>query len=98
MGGKRATPNHANANQIEEIMSLERNGYRDKFYETMSVNNVPVKFEVDSGAAVTIVSTKTLRQLWPKNKLRPTDLRLITFLKPISTLSGSCLYLYISKT
>ncbi|XP_071652688.1 uncharacterized protein [Temnothorax longispinosus] len=54
MGGKRTNPDYTSVNQVKEIMLLERSGYRDKFYETMSVNNIPVKFEVDSGAAVTI--------------------------------------------
>ncbi|XP_024890212.1 uncharacterized protein K02A2.6-like [Temnothorax curvispinosus] len=78
MSGKRTNPD-TSANQIEEIMLMERSEYQDKFYETMSVNKIPVKFEVDSGAAVTIVSTKTVSELWPKIKLQSTDLRLITF-------------------
>lgn len=42
----------------------------------LSINNVTVRFKTDSGAAVTTVSTKTLRQLWPKSRLRSTELSL----------------------
>ncbi|XP_031329635.1 uncharacterized protein LOC116160551 [Photinus pyralis] len=45
--------NKANANQVEEILSIntEHINYREKFAVTLKLNDVLMEFEVDSGAA-----------------------------------------------
>ncbi|XP_039313535.1 uncharacterized protein LOC120359592 [Solenopsis invicta] len=56
MGAKRAT-----MNQVEEVFLLEHNDYRDKFFETLIVDGIPLRFEVDSGAALTIIQNRQIR-------------------------------------
>lgn len=55
----------APTNQMEEVLLIEHTEFRDKFYETLTVERRPLRFEVDSGAAVTIVSTGTLKVHFP---------------------------------
>ncbi|XP_024893068.1 uncharacterized protein K02A2.6-like, partial [Temnothorax curvispinosus] len=50
MAAKRAP-----ANQVEEILVVEHSEFREKFFETITVEGKPLRFEVDSGAAVTII-------------------------------------------
>lgn len=44
-------------------------------------HNRPVRFEIDSDAAVTIVSTHTLQKFCPSERLQSTELQLITYCK-----------------
>jgi len=53
MGAKRVT-----ANQIEEVLLIQRTKYRDKFYETPLVNSKPLCFEIDNGVTVTIIISR----------------------------------------
>lgn len=48
---------------------------------TLTVQSQPVTFEVDSGAACTLVSSDTFRGVWPTNPpvLQPSDIRLRTW-------------------
>ncbi|XP_024890648.1 uncharacterized protein K02A2.6-like, partial [Temnothorax curvispinosus] len=83
MAAKRAP-----ANQVEEILVVEHSEFREKFFETITVEGKPLRFEVDSGAAVTIVSTHTLRELSLLKRLQPTTLQLITFCKTPIKIAG----------
>jgi len=84
------TPNHLQkvcmrakqvpANQVEEII-VEHQRFRDKFFETITVEGERLRFEIDSGAAVIIVGTHTLQKYFPFKQLQPTTLQLITFCK-----------------
>lgn len=73
MGLKRVT-----ANQIEEVFVVE---HRDKFYKVLNVEGQSLRFKIDSGAAFSIVSTRTVRKLFPLSRLQPTTLQLVTFCK-----------------
>lgn len=76
MGGKQAS-----ANQVEEVLLLEHTNFRDKFFETLTVDGRPVRFEIDSGAAVTIISIRTLQEHFRNRRPIPTSLQLVTFCK-----------------
>ncbi|XP_011168824.1 uncharacterized protein K02A2.6-like [Solenopsis invicta] len=43
-------------NELEEVLSLEQQQYRDKFTSTLNVDGKLVQFEVDSGSGVTVMS------------------------------------------
>lgn len=46
----------AATNVIEEVLLVEHTEHRGKFYKTLKVKGKPLRFEVDSGAAVSIVN------------------------------------------
>lgn len=76
MGSKRV-----NANQVEEVFVAEQIEHRNKFYKVLSVEGQSLRFEMDSGAAVSIVSVRTVRKMFPLKRLQPTTLQLVTFCK-----------------
>ncbi|XP_076544259.1 uncharacterized protein LOC143305275 [Osmia lignaria lignaria] len=78
----------ANTKQLEEILLVEHLQHRQGYYVTLAVENTPVKFEVDSGAAVTIISKRMSEQLFPNKVLRYTTLKLQTFCKTIVDIVG----------
>ncbi|XP_046145704.1 uncharacterized protein K02A2.6-like [Osmia bicornis bicornis] len=78
----------ANTKQLEEILLVEHLQHRQGYYVTLTVENTPVKFEVDSGAAVTIISKRMSEQLFPNKVLRYTALKLQTFCKTIVDIVG----------
>lgn len=69
------------ANHLEEILQLEHPQFRDKFYWTLYVNGKQVKFEVDSGSAVTVMNRFEARRLFPGSIIHFTELNLIAFCK-----------------
>ncbi|XP_029163050.1 uncharacterized protein K02A2.6-like [Nylanderia fulva] len=48
--------NTSSTNNLEEMLSLEHANYRDKFLLSMEIEGKKVEFELDSGAAVTVMS------------------------------------------
>lgn len=76
MGTKRVT-----TNQIEEVLVTEHIAHRDRFYKILSIEGRPLRFEIDSGAAVSIVSAGTVRRYFPWKKLQTTSVQLLTFCK-----------------
>ncbi|XP_029165366.1 uncharacterized protein K02A2.6-like [Nylanderia fulva] len=76
MGAKRAS-----ANQVEEVLQVEHCEHRGKFFKTLVVDGKPLRFEIDSGAAVSIVSTSTVQRLFPRRRLKQTTIQLMTFCK-----------------
>lgn len=52
-----------------------------KFYVSLRIEGKPLQFEVDSGAACSLISEDTFRSTWPKNppKLTKNDLELYTW-------------------
>lgn len=75
------------ANHLEEILTMEHPEFRQKFETTLRVNNKPVKFEVDTGAAVSVMGIKLARSLFPGTPIRHSNLKLISFCdKEIETL------------
>jgi len=71
--------NTSSTNNLEEMLSLEHSNYRDKFLLSMEVEGKKVEFEIDSGAAVTVMSESEATKLFPTATIRHTDLRLISF-------------------
>ncbi|XP_039306745.1 uncharacterized protein K02A2.6-like [Solenopsis invicta] len=66
MGAKRAS-----ANQIEEVLTAEHPNYRDKFFKTLTVDGKALRFEIDSGAAVSIhVLFRSSYYLWSNKSYR----------------------------
>lgn len=74
MGAIRASANH-----IEEVLTVEYGEHRDKFFETLMVEGKSLHFEIDSGAAVSIVSTSTVRTFFPHRRLKATTVQLMAF-------------------
>ncbi|XP_058444176.1 uncharacterized protein K02A2.6-like [Malaya genurostris] len=66
---------------LDEVCKLERNGksYASKFWLEMNVNNTVIRFEVDTGAPVTIVSREDKKKYFAADKLLPSDLELVSF-------------------
>lgn len=55
MGTKRAS-----TNQVEEVLTVERWKYRDKFFKTLTMDGKSLRFEIDSGATVSVVNINTV--------------------------------------
>lgn len=83
MGAKRAS-----ANQVEEVLTVEHWEHRNKFFKTLAVDGKPLRFEIDSGAAVSIVSTSTAKKLFPHRRLQPTTVQLVAFCKTAIQVAG----------
>ncbi|XP_055522452.1 uncharacterized protein K02A2.6-like [Wyeomyia smithii] len=66
---------------LEEICKLEETSRTtvSKFHLDMKVNNVTVRFEVDTGAPVTIISTEDKKKIFPEANLLPSDLELVSY-------------------
>jgi len=104
MGAKRAS-----ADQVEEVLTVEHWNHRDKFFKTLVVDGKTLRFEIDSGAAVSVVSTGTVKRFFPKRSLEATKLQLVAFCKtsievvgvlPVSVVWRGGIYklnLYVSK-
>lgn len=69
----------SNTNQLQEILNLEHTGHRDKYIRSLMVNGKPMEFEVDSGAAVTVISELDVARLFPRTTLHPTNLQLVSY-------------------
>ncbi|XP_024893887.1 uncharacterized protein LOC112468774 [Temnothorax curvispinosus] len=51
-------------NQLEEILLMEHTQFRDKIFTTLLVNDKQVKFEIDSGAAVSVMAQEHASREW----------------------------------
>lgn len=73
--------NKATANELAEILSAqtEHKKFREKYYSTVTLQGKQVRFEVDSGAAVTIVSNLFTKVHCPSLRIEKTNLQLVTF-------------------
>ena len=61
-------------NEVEEdiyTMFQLTNSRDDPLYITVSVNQVPVKMEIDTGATLTVISESNYRQAWTKEQATP---------------------------
>lgn len=66
--------------EVYEILQLkEKKGNREKFITKLDVNGREVAFEVDSDAAVTLISKHQVEQLFPDEEIQFTNMRLITY-------------------
>ena len=84
MRKKPVTTNQLNdTTQLNDILCLQtgQERYRQKYMVTVKIEGRQIRFEIDSGAAVTIVSRYFLEK-WLKNvPIKNTDLRLTTYCK-----------------
>ncbi|XP_011859117.1 PREDICTED: uncharacterized protein K02A2.6-like [Vollenhovia emeryi] len=70
-----------------DVLAVEHVQYRDKLLTSLIVNEKRVRFEIDSGAAVSSISQSLAKRLFPREKLHKTVLHLISYCKkPIDLL------------
>lgn len=67
---------------------MEHTDQRDKFFCTLLVNNKDIRFEVDSGSAVTIMNREQVRALFPGSTVFRTSLNLVSYSKTIVKILG----------
>ena len=66
--------------QVHEIMYVNENkNYTDRFLQEIKINNKIVTFEVDSAAAVTLMTNYDFNRLFPNLVLQQTTLQLKTY-------------------
>ncbi|XP_071635762.1 retrovirus-related Pol polyprotein from transposon 17.6 isoform X1 [Temnothorax longispinosus] len=75
-------------NQLEEILQLEHTQFRDKISTTLLVNGKQVKFEIDSGAAVSVMAQEHVSKLFPNSPIQQTQLKLVSYCKQNVKLLG----------
>nr|CAI5835249.1 unnamed protein product [Callosobruchus analis] len=74
---------------VDEILSVDEHSiYREKFTLQVSVNKVRVTFEIDSGAAVTLMNNTDFYKLFPGLELQNTEIKLITYSKQMLDVIG----------
>lgn len=66
---------------VVEILGIQADDekYREKFFIHLQVENKKVKFEIDSGSAVTLIGNTLFTCLFPALVLQPTNLKLISY-------------------
>lgn len=85
-GNKQTQPVKYSANQVEEVeeivaLEAEHSEFREKFLTTVMVNGKDIKFEVDSGVSVSIMSKRQFIEVFPDIPIIQTNLKLITYCK-----------------
>ena len=68
-GRDQAATTNAVCNEVEVdvyMMFQLTNNRNDPLYITISVNQVPIKMEIDTGATLTVISESMYRQVWMK--------------------------------
>jgi len=63
-------------NTSNKILAVEHVQFRDKIYVTLNVNDKRVRFEIDSGAAVTLISKSDAKKLFPGERIFKTKIRI----------------------
>ena len=69
-----AATTNAVCKEVEEdvyMMFQLTDSRNDPLYITVSVNQVPIKMEIDTGATLTVISESTYRQAWTKEQAPP---------------------------
>lgn len=73
----------AEDSEVDEVVKVvdaeEHAKFRQKFHTKLLVNDVPVQFEVDSGASVTIMGKKQFKCLFPNAVTTSTNVKLVTY-------------------
>nr|CAI5818757.1 unnamed protein product [Callosobruchus analis] len=64
---------------IYDVDAAEKSAMRAKFFCRIAVEGVRIKFELDSGAAVTIMGKKDFDTYLPRLTIHPTDISLISY-------------------
>ena len=73
--------NKSSVKEIEEIVQVEHVEERGKFLLELLVNKHKITFDVDTGAAVTLMSRDDARKYFSGFKIYKTDLNLISYCK-----------------
>lgn len=82
-----ATPMYADdyysSIQVADIFMVndELQFNRDKFFKNLVVNGMELEFEIDSGAAITLMWVEAAKRQFPKLHLHRTSLRLVTIVR-----------------
>ncbi|XP_011883558.1 PREDICTED: uncharacterized protein K02A2.6-like [Vollenhovia emeryi] len=65
-------------NHLDEVLNLsgDHNKAREKIKTTLQVNDRSVEFEIDTGAAVSVIGTVNARKIFPGLTIRKSDLKL----------------------
>lgn len=71
-----------------DMLQMEHTQHRAKFFTTLSVNDSEIKFEVDSGATVTVMSQNDYSKWFPGSTVLPTSLKLVSYCKTILKVRG----------
>lgn len=84
---------NSNVDQIDEILSIttqytEYPHLREKFTVQVQVNKVSITFELDTGAAVTLIGLTDFKNYFPDIQLQKTDTKLVTYSKQQLTVVG----------
>lgn len=64
---------------VEEINHIEHTSFRDKFVRTLEVNGQYIEFEIDTSAAVTIMSEYDTCTYFKNVTVKHTDVRLVSY-------------------
>ncbi|OXU16660.1 hypothetical protein TSAR_009614 [Trichomalopsis sarcophagae] len=80
---------------IVEICPVDEPKLRDKIYTVLNIQGKPIKMEVDTGAAVTLMWHHQATKLFPEIQIKKTTLRLVTFCKNTVNVNG---YLTVKVT
>ncbi|KAM7288053.1 uncharacterized protein ISCGN_031742 [Ixodes scapularis] len=69
----------AEEEKSEAIYGLQDRNMNAPFYYTLKVGNAPLQMELDTGAAVSIISKRQFQSLFPRTELSPASLILRTY-------------------
>lgn len=77
------TADKGKVEQVEEICTIqaEHLQYRNKFTLMLNVEKVEIVFEIDSGAAVTLLGYEDFKRYFPNFTLQETNIKLTTYCK-----------------
>ncbi|XP_043249938.1 uncharacterized protein K02A2.6-like [Colletes gigas] len=75
--------NRASANRLSDVLlvNTEHIRHRERYFARVLVEGTEVRFEIDSGAAVTIVGKNFVKQQFPDAQIEKSELQLFTFCK-----------------
>ncbi|XP_050515486.1 uncharacterized protein K02A2.6-like [Diabrotica virgifera virgifera] len=68
-------------NSAQEVLEVNAGNCKDKFFINLKVNGKILNFEIDSGAAVTIINKNIFEKYFPALQLQKSDVKLTTYCK-----------------
>lgn len=77
-----------NSNSTIEVLTVEHTQFREKLFTMLNVNNKNIRFEIDNGSAVTLMSESEAKRLFKGEVLYKTDLNLVTYTRTPIPLRG----------
>ncbi|XP_063915720.1 uncharacterized protein K02A2.6-like [Zophobas morio] len=82
-----AVPTHQ-VEAEEEINQLDHTHFRDKYTISLNISGKWIKFEIDSGSAVTVMSKLQFKKMFPNTTINSTVTKLFTFCNTEVTTEG----------